>query len=177
MNPQVFREYDIRGIVQDDFDDEFVVNLGRSYATILIEAGKQNITLGRDCRLSSDMLRERLLDRDPQQVAEPLNYVLSLAEAALVEMRALIFELRPESLEQDGLVRALAHQAAAVQARHRLIVSTSFCEEPAQPLKIKQELYRVAQEALQNTVKHARWRWNCSNSRPPSIAVWSSLKT
>jgi phosphomannomutase / phosphoglucomutase len=62
MNPQVFREYDIRGIVQDDFDDEFVVNLGRAYATILIEAGKSNITLGRDCRLSSDMLRERLLE-------------------------------------------------------------------------------------------------------------------
>jgi phosphomannomutase/phosphoglucomutase len=62
MNPQVFREYDIRGIVQHDFDDEFVVNLGRAYATILIEAGKQNITLGRDCRLSSDSLRERLLE-------------------------------------------------------------------------------------------------------------------
>jgi phosphomannomutase / phosphoglucomutase len=62
MNPQVFREYDIRGIVRDDFDDEFVVNLGRAYATVLIEAGKHNITLGRDCRLSSDMLRERLLE-------------------------------------------------------------------------------------------------------------------
>jgi phosphomannomutase / phosphoglucomutase len=62
MNPQVFREYDIRGVVQNDFDDEFVVNLGRAYATILIEAGKHNITLGRDCRLSSDILRERLVD-------------------------------------------------------------------------------------------------------------------
>jgi phosphomannomutase/phosphoglucomutase len=62
MNPQVFREYDIRGIVREDFDDEFIVNLGRAYATILIEAGKHNITLGRDCRLSSDMLRERLLE-------------------------------------------------------------------------------------------------------------------
>ena len=62
MNPQVFREYDIRGIVQNDFDDEFVVNLGRAYATLLIDAGKHNITLGRDCRLSSEMLRERLLE-------------------------------------------------------------------------------------------------------------------
>src|SRR5215470_6384205 len=62
MNPQVFREYDIRGVVQDDFDDEFVVNLGRAYATILIETGKHNITLGRDCRLSSDRLRERLVE-------------------------------------------------------------------------------------------------------------------
>ncbi len=38
MNPQVFREYDIRGVVEDDFDDDFVVNLGRGYlaATALI---------------------------------------------------------------------------------------------------------------------------------------------
>ena len=35
MNPQVFREYDIRGIVEDDFDDDFVVDLGRAYATML----------------------------------------------------------------------------------------------------------------------------------------------
>jgi phosphomannomutase/phosphoglucomutase len=62
MNPQVFREYDIRGIVEEDFDPEFVVNLGRAYATILIEAGKRNITLGRDCRLSSDALRENLIE-------------------------------------------------------------------------------------------------------------------
>ena len=96
-----------------------------------------------------------LLDRDPHEVTEPLNYVLSLAEAALAEMRALIFELRPESLEREGLVGALAQQAAAVQARQRLAVSTALCEEPALSLKIKQELYRVAQEALQNTVKHA----------------------
>ena len=62
MNPQVFREYDIRGVVENDFDDDFVVNLGRAYATILIEAGKHTVTLGRDCRLSSDALRDLLLE-------------------------------------------------------------------------------------------------------------------
>ena len=62
MNPQVFREYDIRGVVEDDFDDDFIVKLGRAYATILLEAGKHTITLGRDCRLSSDALRDLLLE-------------------------------------------------------------------------------------------------------------------
>ncbi len=40
-----------------------------------------------------------LADHNPELVADPLEYVLSLAEAGLAEMRALIFELRPESLE------------------------------------------------------------------------------
>ncbi|MGO9263672.1 MAG: phosphomannomutase/phosphoglucomutase [Candidatus Binataceae bacterium] len=62
MNPQVFREYDIRGVVEDDFDDDFIVKLGRAYATLLLEAGKRTITLGRDCRLSSDALRDLLLE-------------------------------------------------------------------------------------------------------------------
>ena len=39
MNSQVFREYDIRGIVANDFDDAFVVDLGRGYATLLHQAG------------------------------------------------------------------------------------------------------------------------------------------
>ncbi|HEX9133734.1 MAG TPA: sensor histidine kinase [Ktedonobacteraceae bacterium] len=97
-----------------------------------------------------------LLERDPGKVAEPLDYVLSQAEAALTEMRALIFELRPESLETEGLVAALSRQAAALRARHEIEVSTEFCEEPDLPLKVKEGLYRVAQEALHNTAKHAR---------------------
>jgi len=49
-----------------------------------------------------------LLDRDPAGVVEPLDYVLNLAEAGLTEMRALIFELRPESLATEGLGRRSA---------------------------------------------------------------------
>src|SRR5256712_273993 len=96
-----------------------------------------------------------LLDRDPGLVAEPLEYVLSLAEAGLAEMRALIFELRPESLETEGLASALTKQGAALHARHDITVQTDLSAEPALPLKVKQELYRIAQEALHNTVKHA----------------------
>jgi PAS domain S-box-containing protein len=95
------------------------------------------------------------LDRDPKDLAESLDYVLELSEAALIEMRALIFELRPESLETEGLVTALTKQAAALQARQNIVVNTDLCGEPEIALKVKQDLYRIAQEALHNTVKHA----------------------
>ncbi len=62
MNPQVFREYDIRGVVESDFDDEFVTDLGRAYAVLLHRAGKKTVAVGRDCRLSSDRLQHLLLD-------------------------------------------------------------------------------------------------------------------
>jgi signal transduction histidine kinase len=98
-----------------------------------------------------------LLDRDPAKVAEPLEYVMSLAEAGMAEMRALIFELRPESLEQEGLVAALEKQAAAMRSRHALEVELAL--PPADPdisLAMKEALYRIAQEAMHNTAKHAR---------------------
>jgi signal transduction histidine kinase len=95
------------------------------------------------------------LERDPAELPESLDDLLSLAQAALTEMRALIFELRPDSLEREGLVAALARQGAALEARHEILVQTELGEEPALPLTAKQELYRIVQEALQNTVKHA----------------------
>jgi len=99
-----------------------------------------------------------LLDRpetEKDQLAGPLDYVLSLAEAGLVEMRALIFELRPESLESEGLVAALNKRVEAISARHQIEVRLDLCDEPPIPLMMKESLYRVAQEALQNIIKHA----------------------
>jgi len=97
-----------------------------------------------------------LLDRDPDKAVEPVEYILSLAEGGLAEMRALILELRPDSLEREGLVSAMSKQAAALHARHGLEVETVLGEEPDLALEIKEALYRIAQEALNNTIKHAQ---------------------
>jgi len=54
MNPHVFREYDVRGIVDIDLNEEFIVNLGRSIGTYALHNNVKTMTVGRDCRLSSD---------------------------------------------------------------------------------------------------------------------------
>jgi signal transduction histidine kinase len=97
-----------------------------------------------------------LLDRDPTAAVEPVDYVLSLAEVGLTEMRALIFELRPESLESEGLNAAIRKQVNAVQARHGIVVDFQPSEEPELPLPVKEAVYRIAQESLHNVVKHSR---------------------
>ncbi len=98
---------------------------------------------------------QTMLERNAGDVGEPLDYVLSLAEAGLAEMRALIFELRPDSLETEGLVVAIEKQAAATRARYRIDVEATLCDEPPASLVVKEALYRIAQEAMHNTVKHA----------------------
>ena len=70
-------------------------------------------------------------------------------------MRTLIFELRPQGLETDGLAQALRNHGAAVQGRTGLAVSVEVESEERLPLDIEEAFYRVAQEALHNVVKHA----------------------
>jgi signal transduction histidine kinase len=64
--------------------------------------------------------------------------------------------LRPESLVNEGLIGMLKRQCSAVYARHGVTIVTQFEHEPELPLVVKQELYRLAQEALHNAVKHAK---------------------
>jgi len=97
-----------------------------------------------------------LLDTDRSRVLEALNYTLSQAHAGLTEMRALIFELRPESLELEGLVTALTKQAAALSASRGMEVRLGLCAEPDVPLSAKEAVYRIAQQALDNAAKHSR---------------------
>src|SRR3989441_1363583 len=96
------------------------------------------------------------LESDPEQAIASIDYVITLTEAGLAEMRALIFELRPESLEIEGLVAALTKQVAVLRTRYKLTVDVTLDNEPDLPLEMKHALYRVAQEALHNIVKHAR---------------------
>ena len=60
INPKIFREYDIRGIVDKDLSLEFVEYLGRGIGTFFREHGKRRVALGRDARLSSPAYAEAI---------------------------------------------------------------------------------------------------------------------
>jgi len=62
LNPNVFREYDIRGIVHRDLTEDFVYLLGKGCGTYFTHKGVREIGLGRDCRLSSPSFRNRFLE-------------------------------------------------------------------------------------------------------------------
>ncbi|MCU0575336.1 MAG: phosphomannomutase/phosphoglucomutase [Desulfobacterota bacterium] len=60
MNPEVFREYDIRGVVGTDLDDDFVDGLARALAVYFLERDVSRVSLGMDARLSSPAFRDIL---------------------------------------------------------------------------------------------------------------------
>lgn len=100
-------------------------------------------------------IKNGLAPADPNR--EAVDYVLHLAESGLAEMRTLIFELRPESLESEGLLVCLNKQSQALAKRYKIEVTVeSSGQEPSLELPIKHEVYRLVMEALHNVVKHAQ---------------------
>jgi PAS domain S-box-containing protein len=90
------------------------------------------------------------------EAVEHLRELRATAQEALREMRLLIFQLSPPVLDQGGLAGALQIRLDAVEARGGLKVDLRVQgEERLTPL-VRQELYQIAQEALNNALKHAR---------------------
>jgi two-component system nitrate/nitrite sensor histidine kinase NarX len=88
--------------------------------------------------------------------ASYLHEIRDTAQESLREMRLLIFELRPPILRREGLVTALRARLEAVE--ERVGMQTEFKVDGCGPLspEIEKDLYRVAQEALNNALKHAQ---------------------
>jgi nitrate/nitrite-specific signal transduction histidine kinase len=77
------------------------------------------------------------------------------AQQALKEMRLLVFELRPHSLDEEGLAGALRQRLEAVENRVGITTQLSVQGELDLPAATEAGLYRIAQEALTNALKHA----------------------
>jgi signal transduction histidine kinase len=96
------------------------------------------------------------LDRDVERAREELGDLRRTAHEALQGMRALIFDLRPVSLKDAGLAAALRDQVEQVRRTggpELLFEEHGTC---SLPLSAQEHLFRIAQEALRNAVRHAR---------------------
>jgi len=91
-----------------------------------------------------------------ESAAEHLRDLGTTAREALREMRLLIFELNPPALEKGNLVDALQIRLDAVEARAGVGVSLHVEGSDNLSAVVRQELYQIAQEALNNIIKHSR---------------------
>jgi signal transduction histidine kinase len=99
-----------------------------------------------------------LLDRDPSRVGAQLDRLNQLAQSALTEMHTLISELRPVHQVGSGLPAELRQH---IQNRHipeGLTVMVEVEGDQALSPEEDQGLLRIAQEALNNVIKHAQAR-------------------
>lgn len=90
-----------------------------------------------------------------EKVGHTLARIGDTARQALKEMRLFIHHLRPPVLEKEGLVAALHQRLAAVEGRADMQARLLADETIKLPLAVEEALYQIAQEALNNTLRHA----------------------
>jgi len=90
------------------------------------------------------------------EAVENLAELRNMAREAMTDMRLLIFELHPPRLEEEGLAVALQGRLASVETRTGLQTELHVEGERRLPISVEEELYWIAQEALNNVVKHAQ---------------------
>ncbi len=93
---------------------------------------------------------------DPQAAKDQIENLRELARAAVLEMRSLIFELRPAELESDGLLPTLQKHIDVVRRTTRREIELREDGYERQSTAVEKELFRIAQEALNNAIKHSQ---------------------
>ncbi len=95
---------------------------------------------------------------DPQAAKDQIENLRDLARSAVQEMRSLIFELRPAELESDGLFPTLQKHVDVLRRVTRREIDLREDGYERQPPAVEKELFRIAQEALNNAIKHSQGR-------------------
>lgn len=97
-----------------------------------------------------------LWDIDEAEARKSTEELRQLTRGALAEMRTLLFELRPAALSQARLCDLLRQLSEAVTGRQSLPIELYIDGDCEIPCDVKVEIYRIAQESLNNIVKYAR---------------------
>lgn len=122
--------------------------------------------------LISDVL-PALWEQDPEQARDDLEKLRRLNRGALAEMRMLLLELRPSALAEADLGDLLHKLAESTMSRKKLDVTVTLDGPAHCPADVKIGLYRIAQESLNNVVRHARASAAAITLRcePPGLAL------
>jgi signal transduction histidine kinase len=117
-------------------------------------------------------------EEDPEEGRRGLVHLQRFAQGALAEMRTLLLELHPAAIADQELPVLLRQLTDATMARSRAVVTTTVAGECTVPTEVKVALYRIAQEALNNVIKHSgarqvRVNLQCSKERPGAQTILS----
>jgi signal transduction histidine kinase len=106
--------------------------------------------------LYAEAAARQLASGERGMAADHLHEIRETAQEALREMRLLIFELRLPTLQSEGLIATLQARLEAVEGRVGLETDFKAVGDDQLPPNVEEGLYRVAQEALNNTLRHAQ---------------------
>lgn len=132
LNPNIFRAYDIRGIADTDFHDDFVLQLGMSLGSEAIDHGQQAIIVGYDGRLSSPRIKEAL-------VTGIRRVGCHVVDLGLVPT-PLVYFATHQLATQSGVMITGSHNPSQYNGFKVVIAGKPYADEEIQGLKRRIEI-------------------------------------
>jgi len=105
--------------------------------------------------ISADVSEKLLRIKDFPGLRQQLRDLGKVALQGLKEMRLMLYEFRPASLDAGGLVKALEQRLNTVESRAGINTNLSVDGDYDLPPQMEQEIYQIAIESLNNSLKHA----------------------
>ncbi len=181
VGDRVIGTLDVQSVEKDSFDSEIIQVMQSLSAQVAIAIENANLyshnraiavveertRLARELHdsvtqslytliLFSGAGQEQAQKGDLEGILRHLIRIEEVAKQALKEMRLLLFELRSPMLDAKGLTGALKQRLEAVEKRSGITTQLVIADDLHLPLSIEEDFYRIAQEALNNALKHAK---------------------
>jgi signal transduction histidine kinase len=97
-----------------------------------------------------------LLERDAAGARAQVDRLGELAHDAISELRSLVFQLRPAAIETEGLGEALRKHVEVLRRAHATELALELSGTPRLRPGVDDEVFRIAQEAIHNALRHSR---------------------
>lgn len=127
LNNRIFREYDIRGVADRDLSAGVALAIGRAYGTFLSNQGGRRVTVGRDCRLSSNRIHGELVEG-------LLHSGISVVDIGLVPTPLLYFSVFEHNTD-GGIMITGSHNPPDQNGFKMMLGKGPFFGEQIQQLK------------------------------------------
>jgi len=99
---------------------------------------------------------KRLVEKNPQRASQQIELVEEMAAAAQAEMRALLLHLRPATLQNKTLKEAILELLDELTRKNTMELTWEIEDVEGLPSGIEDHLFRILQESLSNTLRHAK---------------------
>jgi len=130
INESIFREYDIRGIVETELQDDVVTRIASAFATVFVREGKKKIVVGRDGRPSSPHIKEIVINT-------LTRYGLNVLDIDLVPTPVMYYAVYKRNLD-GGIVITASHNPSEYNGFKTLVGKEA---QSGQQIK---EIYHIA---------------------------------
>jgi phosphomannomutase/phosphoglucomutase len=131
VNPTIFREYDIRGLAEKEFDKEFALLLGKVHGTLIADKGGKRVTVGRDCRATSDPYAEAV-------IAGLASAGLQVYDIGVCPTPLLYFSLFHLDVD-GGIMITASHNPSAYNGFKICVGKETIYGEQIQDLRVRME--------------------------------------